>query len=141
MKILGIDPGTSTGLAWFEHGRLVGTSTIKPLDLPEAIAKADMVIFENSILQSHVWTDQNASVAAAKKKARNVGQVDQICVQIMQLCGRAGKPYQAISPKGKGEKVSAERFEAITGYMRRTNQHERDAAMVVWPYRNFRGKL
>ena len=138
MKILGIDPGTQTGLAWFEDGRLVGTSTIAPLDLAQAIAKADMVIFENSILQSHVWARKGATHEEQKKIARNVGQVDQICVQIMQLCGRAGKPYHSVSPRAKGEKLNAENFEALTKWTRRTNQHERDAAMVVWPYRNLK---
>jgi hypothetical protein len=139
MKILGIDPGTSTGLAWFENGRLFELATIEPLDLPIAIGKVDMVVFENSILQSRVWAGENASPKARLKIARNVGQIDQICVQIMQICNRLDKPYHAISPKQKGEKIKAEPFEAMTKWTRQSNQHERDAGTVAWPYRNMRG--
>ena len=41
-----------------------------------------------------------------------------------------------ISPKGKGAKVNAERFEQVTGWTGASNEHTRDAAMVAYPYRN-----
>ena len=34
--------------------------------------------------------------------------------------------------------MAAEAFGRITGWTERSNEHERDAAMVAWPYRNAR---
>lgn len=39
MKIIGIDPGASTGIALFEGGKLISLSTIEPYRIPEVIMK------------------------------------------------------------------------------------------------------
>ena len=59
---------------------------------------------------------------------------------IVEACAKHGIPAHGISPKGKGRKVDADRFHAITGWSARCNQHERDAAMVAWPFRNHKDK-
>lgn len=137
--ILGIDPGQQTGLAFFRDGKLSGLETIQPHTLP-ATLKALMptrVVFEDSRLQSHVWTSV-PSKAAALKMARNIGQIDAWCTLITAVCADLGIPAHGISPTAKGAKVKAEAFVATTGWTGRANQHERDAAMVAWPYRGAR---
>jgi hypothetical protein len=37
-----------------------------------------------------------------------------------------------ISPKHKGRKLDAETFNKLTGWQKKSNQHERDAAMVFY---------
>ncbi len=138
MIILGIDPGTQTGLAYFDKGELFKLETVHPLDLKEKLVTAwtefDQVIFEDSRLTRPVWS-RDTSAAARLKIARNVGMVDMVCNMIVQACEQAQKPARGISPKAKGAKLSAARFEMVTGWTARSNQHERDAAMVAWPYR------
>ena len=134
--IIGIDPGAATGVAIFERGKLVGLRTIEPHKIAETIAclKPARVVFEDSRLQSHVWT--SAKTAAAKTKmARNVGEIDAWCRLITAVCGDHGIPAHGISPKHKGEKLKQQEFAQVTGWAARCNQHERDAAMVAWPYR------
>lgn len=135
--ILGIDPGAHTGVAHIVGGELTKLQTIAPHEIERTLREAapDRVIFEDSRLQSHTWT-RGKSIAATAKMARNVGQVDAWCSLITAVCGELGIPAHGISPAGKGAKVNAERFAEITGWTGRSNDHERDGAMVAWPYRN-----
>ena len=132
--ILAIDPGAHTGLAVFVDGQLVRLETVEPHQMEKHISAADRVIFEDSRLISHVYTTTK-SRAAALKMARNVGEIDAWCKLIVAICGEYNIPCHSVSPKGKGEKVNAEKFKTLTGWDQQSNQHERDAAMVGWMYR------
>ena len=55
--------------------------------------------------------------------------------QASRIAERLDIPAHSISPLGKGHKMAADQFERITGWSKPSNQHERDAAMVAWPYR------
>lgn len=136
MKILGIDPGASTGCAMFDDGMLISLNTIEPWRIPEVIQlMADRVIFEDSRLQSNVWGVSKLNRAAAMKVARNIGQIDAWCALIVAACEMCKVPAHGISPLGKGAKLNAVQFSKATGWELRSNSHERDAAMVAWPYR------
>lgn len=136
MLILGLDPGSSTGVATFIDGALVHLRTVDPAEMIDAIrlANPQRVIFEDSRLQSHTWT-QAKTRAAALKMARNVGEIDAWCKLIVATCERLSIVAHGISPKGKGAKLDATQFAAATGWDGKSNQHERDAAMVAWKYR------
>ena len=98
------------------------------------LARPARVVFEDSRLESYVWS-QIKSRAAALKMARNVGEVDAWCKLIVAVCAKFDIPAHGISPTRKGAKVGAAEFERITGWTGRSNEHERDGAMVAWPYR------
>ena len=134
--ILGIDPGSNTGLATYIGGKLVHLDTIAPVEIAARIelARPTRVVFEDSRLLSYTWTTIK-SRPAALKMARNVGEVDALCKLIVAVCEQFSIPAHGISPKGKGAKVGAAEFERITGWTARSNEHERDGAMVAWPFR------
>lgn len=136
MNIIGIDPGTHTGMAFFKAGKLVELRTIHPLTIYDMLAQYgyERVIFEDSRLTSPVWS-RGTNTAARIKIARNVGQVDGICSLICEACERVGIEALGISPKNKGAKLDAEQFAKLTGWTASSNQHTRDAAMVAWKYR------
>lgn len=137
--IMGLDPGSSTGVAYFSGGKLQKLDTIEPVQLLWCIKNTmpARVIFEDSRLESHLW-NTNSSRAAALKMARNVGEIDAWCKLIVAICAELGIAAHGISPKSKGAKLSAEQFKAMTGWDIRCNQHERDAAMIAWLYKNSR---
>ena len=139
MVIFGIDPGAHTGIAIYTDGALTGLKTVTPHQIHPLLldASPNRVIFEDSRLQSHAWT-QTASRAASLKMARNVGEIDAWCRLIVGLCETLKIPAHGISPQGKGAKLDAEKFKAITGWAGKSNQHERDAAIVAWRYRSAR---
>lgn len=134
--IVGIDPGAHTGVAVLANGVVASLQTIDPADIGPALSiiAPSRVVFEDSRLQSYTWTNAGSRAAAAKM-ARNVGEVDAWCKLIVATCARLGIPAHGISPKAKGAKLNAEQFRAATGWGGRCNEHERDAAMVAWPYR------
>ena len=41
-----------------------------------------------------------------------------------------------VSPLQKGSKVNRDDFAIKTGWVDKSNEHNRDAAMVAWPFRN-----
>ena len=134
--VLGIDPGANTGFAFFEDGKLRNLETGSPWDMKHVIQQsgAVRVVFEDSRLQSNVWSAVGTK-AAACKIARNVGQIDAWCAYIVAVCEGLGIAAHGISPKGKGKKLDAAQFAAITGWAGPSNEHTRDGAMVAWPYR------
>ena len=134
--ILGIDPGASTGVAVYIDGKLEKLATVEPWRIPEVIQAhgASRVVFEDSHLTSFMFTTA-PSRAAALKMARNVGEVDAWCKLIVAVCDQLKIPAHSISPKQKGAKLDAKAFERLTGWASQSNQHERDAAAVAWPYR------
>ena len=139
MKILGIDPGQQTGIAIFEDGNLTRLETIEPVDLSDYIKteRPEYLVFEDSRLTSPVFC-RGVKRLAMLKIARNVGQIDAWCSLIVAICDREKIPAKGISPKGKGMKLDAPAFQYLTGWTGKSNQHTRDAAMVAWPYRNYK---
>lgn len=141
MIIMGIDPGQQTGIALFDGGKLTYLKTCHPAEMPELIkaANAGAVIFEDSRLHRHAWNARSkVAIGAAIQTGRCLGQVDAWCILITHACAAMGIPAYGISPKNKGAKLNAEQFKAATGWATRSNQHERDAAMVAWPKRAMR---
>ena len=143
--VIGIDPGAKSGFARYVDGQLVELVTCAPHTLLPFIAARVhdaapapvLLVFEDSRLQSYCWNARAAGgTGAALRAARNLGQVDGICQMLEGWCGAFGVPYAPVSPKGKGSKMDAAAFKHLTGCHRRLNQHERDAALVAWPYRN-----
>ena len=139
--IIGMDPGVETGVAFYQGGVLVDLQTLEPHKLERfikgpAAAGAVRLVFEDSRLEKRLWNARTkGAIGAALATARSVGEVDGWCRLITRFCGEQGIPAHGISPTDKGGKVDAAAFGRITGWTKRSNQHERDAAMVCWPYR------
>jgi len=140
MRVLGFDPGVNMGVAIYEDGKLAELLTIDAIALTDIFASYAgdplFIAFEDSRLQSHIWIPSQSKGVAANI-ARKVGMVDAWCYMIERYCEGWNVAYMRISPKAKGEKLNAEDFNRVTGWAGKSNQHERDAAMVAW---QFRGK-
>lgn len=140
--ILGMDPGADTGVATFVDGALVSLDTIGPAAIERTIREAmpARVVFEDSRLETRAWNArQKSAYGAALATARSLGQVDAWCRLITDVCAELGIPAHGVSPAAKGPKRGAENFAIYTGWTHRSNQHERDAAMVAWPFRRSQG--
>ena len=139
MRVIGIDPGVNTGMAVYEDGELALLKTIEPhqigLVLSQYEAEPLFLVFEDSRLQSHVWLPSQSKGVAANI-ARKVGMVDAWCYLIERVCEDYNIAYMRVSPKAKGGKIDAELFKKVTRWDKRSNQHERDAAIVAWHFRS-----
>ncbi|MFC4927835.1 hypothetical protein [Delftia deserti] len=143
ITVLGIDPGTHTGLAWFDDGALRALEEIAPEDMVFRLLeeKPALVIFEDS-RKGGSWTARGSQAKRAKMD-RNVGEVDAWCKQIEAACKRQGIACFGMAPSAKagrahGAKIDAATFNRLTGWAGRSNQHQRDAAMIAWSFRRAR---
>lgn len=133
--IIGIDPGQRTGIAVYRDGALCELRTVSPDQVAGVLEELAprLVVLEDSRLQSAVFA-RGTNQRAMLKIARNVGEIDQLCRQINELCNRMGIDCLGVSPLRKGSKISAAWLCAMTGWTGRSNQHERDAAMCAFRY-------
>ena len=135
--VIGVDPGVVTGVAIFRGGRLDQFITTDHADalLLVRVQRPELVVLEDS-REGPLYARDGVSGRAMSRIARSVGEIDQRCREIEDLCKREGIEIICVSPRGKGRKLNAAEFAALTGWTGRTNQHVRDAVMVAWPYRH-----
>jgi hypothetical protein len=132
--MVGVDPGVTTGLAeWDRHGRrlaavgsmLLHEAWARVLELRDA-GQLHSVTFEDARLRTGYFGERSAA------KLQGAGSVKRDCSAWADFLGAHGIPYRSISPRAKGAKLDAEPFARITGWRGRTNEHGRDAAMLVF---------
>ena len=141
VTVLGIDPGKHSGLAWFTGGKLLALEEVEPAELAIVLVEKRpmVVIFEDSRQAKSVWTGEGTQAKRAAM-ARNVGEIDAWCKLIEAICKRLGIACYGMAPSAKaggykGAKINAEAFNRFTGWVGKSNQHCRDAAMIAWPFR------
>ena len=67
-------------------------------------------------------------IGVREKVAMQIGRNHQVGILLAEFCEREGIPYKLIKPTGK---VSDEYFKSLCDWTGKTNQDERDAAMLV----------
>lgn len=138
MILVGVDPGEKTGICYYDpvKKKIQDLVTVKPNNflrmIEVAIREGYIFYIEDSRKQSHVWSADGKSKGSANKIARDVGRIDMICSLAEDKAKDYGVPIHFISPLKKGAKLSGGPFEVLTGWSKRSNQHERDAAMLVF---------
>ncbi len=145
VRILGIDPGQHVGLAYFEDGELLNLRECRPEEIPdllkECASSVALVVFEDSRLTNKIWTAKG-NEAQRDKMVRNVGEIDAWCKLIVGRCAMHGIPCLGRAPcakaGNKGRKLDSDEFAAQTGWTKRSNEHQRDAAMIAWDLRGMR---
>jgi len=146
MVTIGIDPGTHTGLAIYRDGELIRCASpapgiIEAIEIVTEVCRSEpgrvLVVYEDARLIGGIGGAQRGSKADLAR-LQGAGSVKRDCAIWAELVERLGVPYRQVSPKGKGAKLDAGQFEALTGWSAPTNQHGRDAAIIAWPYRHTR---
>lgn len=95
-----------------------------------------IVVIEAGWLNRSNWhTHGNAQMAAAI--GRSTGMNHQTGILLAEMCQYYGIPYRLQKPlkkywKGKDGKITHAELKAFTGVEGRTNQEERDAALLAW---------
>ena len=138
MIVVGIDPGMHTGLAVWD------TSTRQFLDIRcfTIVAAMDyldelslergigLVVFEDA--RQRTWIPRERDIRQVKGRAMGAGSVKRDCSIWEEWCEARSIQYIASRPKTGMTKLTDAYFRGITGYDRRTNEHGRDAAMLVF---------
>lgn len=141
VRVIGVDPGEQTGIAIYEGGKLVELLTMKPLEALAWIGLHDpmpsLLVVEDPRGQSYSFRDNPKDTkAVAFTKGRAVGRIDLFCAMVENLGKEHGlSGLLLVTPRQKGKKLDAPAFKRLTGWTGRSNEHNRDAALVAWKYR------
>lgn len=142
--LIGVDTGVHTGFAVaFDQGKggqlhQVESLTItiamsKVLELAGEHGKENLMLFiEDARLRT--WFG-NADARQAKSGAgtrEGVGSVKRDAQIWEQWCLEQGLKYKMIHPAANKTKTDAKYFLKLTGWAKRTNEHARDAAMLIF---------
>lgn len=137
--IVGIDPGTHTGLAVWNGGTFTEVTSL-PLhaallrvrDLRDRLGfkgNGIVVVFEDARLRKWYGT---STARQDRARLQGAGSVKRDCAIWEEALTDWGIEWHAVAPKNNYTKMTAEAFARLTGWTERTNEHGRDAAMLVW---------
>ena len=136
--VVGIDPGQHTGLAvWDTSARrfldVRCTGIVAAMDYLDGILEERgifLLVFEDA--RQRKWIPRERDLRQLKGRAMGAGSVRRDCAVWEEWCMARGVQYLAVSPRQGMTKLTDPYFRGITGYDGRTNEHGRDAAMLVF---------
>ncbi len=129
MRVVGIDPGVSTGFALVENRKIMLLQTLSFWEVIDRIGIYENVSYAIELPKTrHVWHREANSKSALLKTGMNVGSCIREAELIIEYLKRNGKEYKVVIPQGK---LKADQFERVTGWKGKSNQHVRDAAMLA----------
>lgn len=135
--LIGIDPGVQTGFAvWnLDDQRFV---MIRSLTILEAIQGVTAL---NDGEEIEVWVEdarlRKYFGRSGRERLQGAGSIKRDCKIWEDFLERAGIKYKMIPPKANKTKLNAASFKKWTMYQGQTNEHGRDAAMLVYGVKTF----
>jgi hypothetical protein len=135
--LIGIDPGIVNGFALYDRTSKTLWS-VSSLKLHELFAELSKELksgityspFHVFIEDPHTW--HNFSGMADYSRLQGAGAVKQTYKHIIEFLEANSIPYTPTKLQGNMKKLKAEQFKQITGWDKPTNEHGRDAAMIVF---------
>ena len=129
--LIGIDPGVNTGFATWDGENL----SLDTLSITRAIAKV-LLLKEQTDCHMHIFIEDARRRQwfgnAGRERLMGAGSVMRDCRIWEDFCNEQGIQYSLIPPKYNVTKLNAKQFAKLTGYINSTNEHNRDAAMLVF---------
>ncbi len=137
MKILiGIDTGVNTGFAVAEDkGNGEELQKVTSISITQAMHQVNELIAQHGkeVVQLIIEdARQRKWFTGGREKAQGVGSVKRDAQIWEDWCTENQINYRMIHPKNNSTKYKADTFKKITGWTGRTNEHARDAAMLVF---------
>lgn len=133
--IIGVDPGTRTGLAiWLPDVQRF--KSVETTYIFDALSKVDELFRVNPNILIRI---ENPNLRkwygnSGREVLQGAGSVKRDFKIWCEFMESLGIPYEGVAPKNLKTKVKAEYFKKLTGWEGRTSSHARDAAMMVFKY-------
>lgn len=133
---IGIDPGINVGMAeWSANDKSLKFvasyqlwEVFRILDSYTELFKEQVTI---RIENPNTWIGFR-NISADAGRLQGAGAVKQTYKHLIEYFEANGFEYQPVKLQGTMKKISSEKFKSLTGWTGRTNEHGRDAAMMVW---------
>lgn len=137
MKILiGIDTGVNTGFAVAEDkGNGGELQKVTSISITQAMQQVNELIAQHGkeVVQLIIEdARQRKWFTGGREKAQGVGSVKRDAQIWEDWCKEQELNYLMIHPAANATKTKADVFKKRTGWVERTNEHARDAAMLVF---------
>ena len=137
MKILiGIDTGFHTGFAVaFDHGEGGELQKVQSLSITQAMQCVLEYEDEHDLKDIMLYIEdarKRTWFTGGREKAQGVGSVKRDAQIWEDWCKEQGINFKLIHPAANATKKKVEDFTRMTGWTGRTNEHGRDAAMLVF---------
>lgn len=139
MIYIGIDPGTKTGIAvWDKYAnnfrKIETTGIVRAMmdiyDLHDYEASGLIeVVIEDA--RKRKWFGNSG-----REKLQGAGSIKRDCAIWEEFCKEIGVQYRFVAPKDIRTKLKSDSFKNITKWNGKTDQHGRDAAMLVYGITN-----
>ena len=128
---IGIDPGVKTGIAVYSDNKLQMVESCTAIKAETFILKArsecDIELYvEDARLRT--WIPENKG----REVLQGVGSVKRDSQRWEEFCGHYKIKLNLVHPKNNKTKMKARDFKIVTGWDKKTNEHGRDAAMLVY---------
>lgn len=129
--LIGIDPGVNTGFAIYDGNDL----QLDTLTITRAMAKI-IALQSCSDIRMHVFVEDARRRQwfgnAGRERLMGAGSIMRDCSIWESFLTEQGIQFTLIPPKYNTTKLDADQFKKLTRYAGRTNEHSRDAAMLVF---------
>ena len=130
--IIGIDPGVNTGFAVVGAEEWIGTvDIIQAMELVKRYNQQGPTFVRIEDARLRKWFGK-----AGREVLQGVGSVKRDCSVWETFCTFWGIDFQMVHPKNSMTKLDKKTFENLTNYKLPTDQHGRDAFMLVWGHKS-----
>ena len=136
MKILiGIDPGVNTGFSVSENGKLTRVESMRidqalnEVDVYDCLCRArgnSLIIYVEDARK------RGCDPKTSAVKAQGAGSVKRDSKIWEDFLTGHGINFVLVPPQQNNTKLTADQFKKITKWQGRTNEHARDAAMLIF---------
>ena len=134
--LIGIDTGVHTGFAVaFDHGEGGVLQKVESLSITQAMQSVLEYEDEHDLKDITLYIEDarlRTWFTGGREKAQGVGSVKRDAQIWEDWCKEQGLNYLMIHPAANATKTKADVFKKRTGWIERTNEHARDAAMLVF---------
>ena len=132
--IIGIDPGTHTGLAVWTGLNLAQVQTLMIHEALLAVHDWNGLVnifvrIEDARLRTWYGNDKGD-----RAKSQGVGSIKRDCAIWEDFCKDLGIDYEMVKPGRVKTKLTAASFKNLTGWEGRTTEHSRDAGFLCFKY-------
>lgn len=145
MIYIGIDTGVNTGVAlWDNRKRSLELVTSMPIHKAMELVKlhqvkaqengTKLVVRVEDPRQRTWFGTERMSREEERKKLQGVGSVKRDASIWDEFLKDQGIEYEMVAPKGNITKLTQDTFKRYTGWNSKTNEHGRDAAMLVFGF-------
>lgn len=137
LLIIGIDPGVTTGISFWDT-RMKALTSVRSASFLEALDLIDLLLvtydreqllvrFEDARLRK--WFGKSG-----REQLQGAGSIKRDCSLWEDYLTKEGIPFEKVAPKDNKTKLNAVAFKSITGWAKATNEHSRDSAMLCYGY-------